>query len=150
MKGSQIMIALPVRKLPRFFTAFLLSILLAFLAGHARAEPDLPKPAGPWMVVKAKDPANVGLIFFFSPDNTFGLVDPKTQLGAAGIYSVGRTGLMINVFGVGKSAEFMGGDLDIAGDTMTIDVKRSGFMEPQRVVLQRVKITQPAAGPVAK
>jgi hypothetical protein len=148
------MFSLPVRKLPRFFYAFLLSVLLSFLAGHARAEPepDLLKPAGPWMVVKAKDPANVGLIFFFSPDNTFGLIDPKTQVGAAGIYSVGRAGLMINVFNVGKSAEFMGGDLVITGDTMTIDVKRSGFMEPQRVVLQRVKIPrpQPAAGPAAK
>jgi hypothetical protein len=65
---------------------------------------------------------------------------------------VGRTGLLINVFNIGKSAEFMSGDMVIAGDTLTIDVKRSGFMDPQTVVLQRVKISQPqpAAGPAAK
>ena len=144
----------PVRKLPRFFYAFLFSVLLSFLAGHARAEPEPEhlKPIGPWMVVKAKDPANVGLVFFFSPDNTFGLIDPKTQVGVAGMYSVGRAGLLINVFNIGKSAEFMSGDLNITGDTLTIDVKRSGFMDPQTVVLQRVKISQPqpAAGPAAK
>jgi len=146
------MFALPARMLPRFFYAFLLSVLLSFLAGHARAEPEpnLLKPIGPWMVEKAKDPANVGLIFFFSPDNTFGLADPKTWVGAPGIYSVGRTGLLINVFNIGKSAEFMSGDMVITGDTMTIDVKRSGFMEPQTVVLQRVRVPQPAAGPAAK
>jgi hypothetical protein len=147
------MSALSIGKSSRYLAAFLLSVLITCLSAPARAETEPVRPVGPWIVVEAKDPANVGLVFYFSPDGTFGMVNPKTQVGVAGAYSVGRAGLMINVFGFGKSAEFMGGDVSITGDHMTIDVKRSGFMDPQRVVLQRVRIMPPqpaAAAPPAR
>jgi hypothetical protein len=127
----------------RMLALALLAALFLVIAGHARAEAPAVKPVGPWVVTDAKDTANVGLIFYFSPDGTFGLVDPKTMIGAAGTYSVGRAGLMINVFNVGQSAEFMSGDLAINGDTMVIDVKKSAIMEPQRVTLRSVKIIPP-------
>jgi len=121
---------------------FLLS-LLALLTGHARAETVTLNPVGPWVVTEAKDRANIGLIFYFSPDGTFGLIDPKTKIGAAGTFSMGHAGLMINVFNIGKSAEFIVGDLSISGDNMAIDVKSSAFMDPQRVLLQSVKVIPP-------
>ena len=131
---------------------FLLS-LLALLTGHARAETVTLNPVGPWVVTEAKDRANIGLIFYFSPDGTFGLIDPKTKIGAAGTFSMGHAGLMINVFNIGKSAEFIVGDLSISGDNMAIDVKSSAFMDPQRVLLQSVKLIPPSpanSSPLAK
>jgi len=121
---------------------FLLSLLVLF-TGHARAEAVTLNPVGPWVVTEAKDRANIGLIFYFSPDGTFGLIDPKTKIGAAGTFSMGHAGLMINVFNIGKSAEFIVGDLSISGDNMAIDVKSSAFMDPQRVLLQSVKVIPP-------
>lgn len=123
--------------------AALLAVLVTVVAGLAQAQEDVQKPAGPWVVTEAQDASNIGMVFYFSPDGTFGLVDPKTKIGAAGTYSVGRAGLMINVFNVGKSAEFIVGDLSLSGDNMVIDVKRSAVMEPQRVVLQSVKVIPP-------
>ncbi len=130
-------------KSSRSLTVLLFSALFLMLVGHARAEAVDLKPVGPWVVTEAKDASNVGLIFYFSPDGTFGLVDPKTMIGAAGTYSIGRAGLMINVFNVGRSAEFMGGEVSLSGDTMIIDVKKSSIMEPQRVTLRSVKIIPP-------
>jgi hypothetical protein len=132
-------------KLSRLVIALVLSAFLALFAGQPRAQEGQAAPVGPWVVAQAKDASNVGLVFYFSPDGTFGLIDPKTLVGAAGTFSVGRAGLMINVFNVGKSAEFMVGDITLAGDTLTIDVKRSSFMDPQQVVLQRVKMIPPAS-----
>jgi hypothetical protein len=121
---------------------FLLSLLVLF-TGQARAEAVTLNPVGPWVVTEAKDHANIGLIFYFSPDGTFGLIDPKTKIGAAGTFSMGHAGLMINVFNIGKSAEFIVGDVSISGDNMAIDVKSSAFMDPQRVLLQSVKVIPP-------
>jgi len=131
---------------------FLLSLLVLF-TGHARAEAVTLNPVGPWVVTEAKDRANIGLIFYFSPDGTFGLIDPKTKIGAAGTFSMGHAGLMINVFNIGKSAEFIVGDLSISGDNMAIDVKSSAFMDTQRVLLQSVKLIPPRpanSSPLAK
>lgn len=131
------------RRWSRSLTALFCSAMFLVLAQAAHAETVAVKPVGPWVVTDARDTANVGLIFYFSPDGTFGLVDPKTMIGAAGTYSVGRAGLMINVFNVGQSAEFMSGDLTMNGDTMVIDVKKSAIMDPQRVTLRSVKIIPP-------
>lgn len=130
-------------KSSRSLTLLLFSALLVLFAGHARAEAVALKPVGPWVVTEAKGPSNVGLIFYFSPDGTFGLIDPKTMIGAAGTYSIGRAGLLINVFNVGQSAQFMEGEVSLSGDTMVIDVKKSSIMEPQRVTLRSVKIIPP-------
>jgi hypothetical protein len=133
----------------RFSFALLFAAFLVLLAGQARAEEAVQKPVGPWVVAQAKDASNVGLIFYFSPDGTFGLIDPRTLIGAAGTFSVGRAGLMINVFNVGKSAEFIVGEMTMTGDTLTVDVKNSAFMDPQRIVLQRVKVIPPAPATLA-
>jgi hypothetical protein len=122
--------------------------LTLFLAGsRAVAEDVPPNPVGPWMVTQAQDASNVGLVFYFSPDGAFGIVHPNTQVGVVGTYLIGPTGVIINVFGFGQSATFMAGEMKISGDYMTIDVSRSYFMAPQRVVLQRIRVTppQPAA-----
>lgn len=141
--------ALSVVNRSRFLTALLLSVFLLLFAGQARAQVVDQKPVGPWVVTETKDGANVGLIFYFSPDGTFGMIDPKTLLGVAGTYSVGRAGLLIHTFHFGKSAEFMVGDMVLSGTTMTVDVKRSSFMAPQRVVLQSVKVIPPAPPAIA-
>jgi hypothetical protein len=143
------MSALSVVNKSRFLAALLLSVFLFMLAGQVRAQAADQKPVGPWVVTETKDGANVGLIFYFSPDGTFGMIDPKTLLGVAGTYSIGRTGLLIHTFHYGTSAEFMAGDMVLSGATMTIDVKRSSFMGPQRVVLQNVKVIPPAAPAIA-
>jgi hypothetical protein len=138
------MYAVSVVNKSRIFVVLMLSVFLFLLAGQARAQVVDQKPVGPWVVTETKDGANVGLIFYFSPDGTFGMVDPKTLLGVAGTYSIGRTGLLIHTFHYGTSAEFIAGDVVLTGSTMTIDVKRSSFMQPQRVVLQSVKLIPPA------
>jgi hypothetical protein len=132
-----------IHKTSRSAIALFFFISLVLLAGQARAETVNPNPVGPWVVTEAKDSSNIGLIFYFSPDGTFGLIDPKTRIGAAGTYSIGRAGLMINVFNIGKSAEFITGDFNVSGDNMTIDVRNSAVMVPQRVVLQVVKVIPP-------
>ncbi|MGK2951888.1 MAG: hypothetical protein ACSLEZ_05830 [Thiobacillus sp.] len=132
-----------IHKTSRSAIALFLFISFALLVGQARAETVNPNPVGPWVVTEAKDSSNIGLVFYFSPDGTFGLIDPKTRIGAAGTYSIGRAGLMINVFNIGKSAEFITGDFNVSGDNMTIDVKQSAVMAPQRVVLQVVKVIPP-------
>jgi len=132
-----------IHRTSRSAIALFFFISLVLLAGQVRAETVNPNPVGPWVVTEAKDSSNIGLIFYFSPDGTFGLIDPKTRIGAAGTYSIGRTGLMINVFNIGKSAEFITGDLSVSGENMTIDVRNSAVMVPQRVVLQVVKVIPP-------
>ncbi len=125
------------------FFAVVLAVFMAFSAMHARADtpaPATPLPLGAWTVTKAASPTNVGLRMFFSPDGVFLMVDPRSGLGVAGSYTVGRTGLLVYVFGYGRSAEFINGTYTIQGDELRIEVKRSGFMEPQEVVLQRMRL----------
>ncbi len=137
-----------MHKLPRYLLNRVLTLLCfaALMAGHtlsARAEsapPLPPPPLGAWTVTQAASPSNVGLRMFFSPDGVFLMVDPRAGLGVAGSYTIGRSGLLIYVFGYGRSAEFINGTYTLQGDELRIDVKRSGFMEPQQVVLQRMKL----------
>lgn len=91
-------------------------------------------------MTQAASPSNVGMRMFFSADGVFLMVDPRSGLGVAGTYTVGRTGLLVYVYGYGRSAEFINGSYTLQGDTLRIDVKSSGFMEPQQVVLQRMKL----------
>lgn len=137
-----------MNKLPRNLLIRVLTLLCfaALMTGHtlsARAEsaqPLPPPPLGAWTVIQAASPSNVGLRMFFSPDGVFLMVDPRAGIGVAGSYTIGRTGLLVYVYGYGRSAEFINGTYTIEGDVVRIDVKRSGFMEPQQVVLQRMKL----------
>jgi hypothetical protein len=137
----------------QFFSRFAGRVTIAMLALLAlvtplRASAQIPVApiVGPWVVTEATDAANVGLRFYFSPDGIFLLVDPKSQLGATGSYSLGRAGLTINVYGYGKAAYFLNGDALLTGDTLVIDVKRSEFMGPQRIVLKRIRMALPTPG----
>lgn len=137
-----------MNKLPRNVLNRVLALLCfaALMAGFtlsARAEsalPVQPPPLGAWTVTQAASPSNVGLRMFFSPDGVFLMVDPRAGLGVAGTYTIGRTGLLVYVYGYGRSAEFINGSYTLQGDVLRIDVKSSGFMEPQQVVLQRMKL----------
>lgn len=134
---------LPRTLLNRALTLLCFAALMAGFSLSARAEsaqPLPPPPLGAWTVTQAASPSNVGLRMFFSPDGVFLMVDPRLGIGVAGSYTIGRTGLLINVFGYGRSAEFINGSYTLQGDVLRIDVKRSGFMEPQQVVLQRMKL----------
>jgi hypothetical protein len=137
------MYSLPRKLLNRVLTLLCFAALMAGFTLSARAEsaqPPSPPPLGAWTVTQAASPSNVGLRMFFSPDGVFLMVDPRSGLGVAGSYTVGRTGLLIYVYGYGRSAEFINGTYTQQGDVLRIDVKRSGFMEPQQVVLQRMRL----------
>lgn len=133
----------PRNVLGRVFALLCLAALMTGITLGARAEsaqPPSPPPLGAWTVTQAASPSNVGLRMFFSPDGVFLMVDPRAGIGVAGSYTIGRTGLLVYVYGYGRSAEFINGSYTLEGDTLRIDVKRSGFMEPQQVVLQRMKL----------
>jgi hypothetical protein len=52
---------------------------------------------------------------------------------------VGRSGLLVSIYGNGKWAKLWDADVSFeADDRMIVDVKDSQFAEPQRVVLQRI------------
>lgn len=125
----------------RVLSLLFLTALLFMGAAGARAQVPANAPLlGAWTVTDAASKSNVGLRMFFSPDGVFLMVDPRAGIGVAGAYTIGRTGLLINVYGYGRSAEFINGDFTVQGDTLRIDVKSSGFMEPQQVVLQRMRL----------
>lgn len=137
------MINQPRNVLHRVFALLCLATLMTGLTLAARADTAQtvsPPPLGAWTVTQAASPSNVGLRMFFSPDGVFLMVDPRAGLGVAGTYTVGRTGLLVYVYGYGRSAEFINGSYTMQGDTLRIDVKSSGFMDPQQVVLQRMKL----------
>lgn len=125
----------------RSLALVLITALLLFGAWGARAQApaNMAPLVGAWTVTEAASKSNVGLRMFFSYDGVFLMVDPRVGIGVAGAYTVGRSGLLIYVFGYGRSAEFINGDFTVEGDTLRIDVRSSGFMEPQRVVLQRIR-----------
>ncbi len=126
----------------RIFSLLLVAAFLFVGTSGVRAQTpaNITPLLGAWTVTEAASKSNVGLRMFFSPDGVFLMVDPRSGLGVAGAYTVGRSGLLINVYGYGRSAEFINGDYTVQGDTLRIDVKSSGFMEPQQVVLQRMRL----------
>jgi len=126
----------------RSLVRLLVTTLLIFgaLGARAQAPANVASLVGAWTVTEAASKSNVGLRMFFSHDGVFLMVDPRAGIGVAGTYTVGRSGLLINVYGYGRSAEFINGDFTVQDDTLRIDVRRSGFMEPQQVVLQRLRL----------
>jgi hypothetical protein len=130
--------SLPI-KVSRVITVLCLLAFMSVLAGRAAAESADPRMFGPWTVVDAPSKANIGLRAYFSPDGNFFMVDPTTQLGFVGSWVVGRSGLLVSIYGNGKWAKLWDADVSFeADDRMIVDVKDSQFAEPQRVVLQRI------------
>jgi hypothetical protein len=127
----------------RLFHFLVAAFLLAFVSLAPRqaqaATPD-PRMYGPWVVVDSESVENVGLRAFFSPDGNFLMVDPKTQMGFSGNWSVGRVGLLVSILGASQWAKLWEGDVSFAdNDKMILDVKESHFSQPHRITLQRIK-----------
>jgi hypothetical protein len=119
------------------------AFLLAFVSLAPRqaqaATPD-PRMYGPWVVVDSESVENVGLRAFFSPDGNFLMVDPSTQMGFSGNWSVGRVGLLVSILGASQWAKLWEGDVSFAdNDKMILEVKESHFSQPHRITLQRIK-----------
>ena len=126
------------------FSRFLATLsLLAFMglaAGPAAAAAPDPRMFGPWVVQQASVQENIGLRVYFSPDGNFFMVDPKTKLGMAGSWVIGRSGLLVNIYGNGKWAKLWDADLVFSdNEHMTVDVVESQLTGQQRFTLLRLK-----------
>ncbi|MGO9444174.1 MAG: hypothetical protein ACLPXB_05265 [Thiobacillaceae bacterium] len=124
-----------------------LCLLVAGLTGYAEtasaSAPD-PRIYGAWMLVDAEHVENRGMWSFFSPDGNFFMVDPKTQLGMVGNWSMGRAGLLVNIMGNNQWGKLWDADVSFQDDNhMVLDVKESQFSPPHRVILQRIKFSLP-------
>ena len=126
--------------LSRFFAGLWLFALLGLsLQASAAAAPD-PRMFGPWAVQQASSQENVGLRVYFSPDGNFFLVDPRTQLGMTGNWSIGRSGLLVSIYGNGQWAKLWDANIAFQGnDQMLVDVVESQISPPQQFGLVRTK-----------
>lgn len=129
--------ALPARLLA---TLSIFAVLDLASLPAASAPPDA-RMFGPWVVVQQAGAQDaIGLRLYFSPDGNFFLIDPKTQLGMAGSWVVGRAGLLVSVIGNGRWAKLWDADVAFPNpDFMMVDVVESQLSGRQRFVLQRVK-----------
>lgn len=129
----------PVR-FTRFFAAFFLLAFVGVLSQQAYAASTDPRMFGPWVVEQAVAKENIGLRVYFSADGNFFMVDPKTQLGVAGNWMVGRAGLLVSIYGNGKWANLWDADIAFEGnDKMIVDVKESHVAPLQQFTLLRLK-----------
>lgn len=116
--------------------------LFAFLGLSLQAGAAAPDPRifGPWVVQQASSQENVGLRVYFSPDGNFFLVDPRTQLGMAGNWSISRSGLLVSIYGNGRWAKLWDANFALQdNDHMLVDVVESQISPPQRFGLVRAK-----------
>lgn len=124
----------------RFFAAFCLLAFIGLLSEQAGAASTDPRMFGPWVVEQSVAKENVGLRVYFSPDGNFFMVDPSTQLGVTGNWTVGRAGTLVTIYGNGKWAKLWDADIVFEGDDkMIVDVKESQVAPPQKFTLQRMK-----------
>jgi hypothetical protein len=127
-------------KITRFFALLCLLASLGVFAKQAAAATTETRIYGPWVVVKTPTMENVGMRVFFSPDGNFFMVDPTTMMGYAGNWEVGRSGLLVSIYGNGRWAKLWDADVSFDGkNRMTVDVKESQFAKPHRVILERLK-----------
>lgn len=132
-------LSLPAR-LTRFLAALGLLAFMGLVATPAAAVSPDPRMFGPWVVHQAPVQENIGLRVYFSPDGNFFMVDPKTKLGLIGSWVVGRSGLLVSIYGNGKWAKLWEADIGFGGaDTMTVDVVDSHLTAPQRFTLSKIK-----------
>lgn len=116
-------------------------VLMSAFASRASAATSDPRMFGPWMVVDSENIENIGLRPFFSPDGNFFMVDPKTQLGFGGNWTVGRAGLLVNILGNSRWGKLWDADVSFPdAEHMILDVKESQFSPPHRITLQRVRL----------
>ncbi len=127
------------------FTRFLAALsLFAFMGllsepATSASAPD-PRMFGPWVVQQASSPENVGLRVYFSPDGNFFLVDPRTKLGMAGSWSIGRSGLLVSIYGNGQWAKLWDADIAfVSNDQMIVNVVESQISPPQQFGLMRAQ-----------
>ena len=127
-------------KLSRAFAVLCMLTFISFFAERSYATSPDPKMFGPWVVVDSENIENIGMRAFFSPDGNFMMVDPKSQLGFVGSWTVGRAGLLVTIFGNSKWGKLWDADVSFPdNEHMVLDVKDSQFSQPHHVTLQRVK-----------
>jgi hypothetical protein len=132
--------AFPLR-ITRFLAVLCLLAGMGIFAQQASAESPDPRMLGGWVVVDTPSKENIGMRVFFSPDGNFFMVDPRTMLGYVGSWVIGRSGLLVSIYGNGRWAKLWDSDVSFEGnDRMIVDVKDSQFSSPHRVVLERVKL----------
>jgi hypothetical protein len=132
-------ISFQVRLFHIFTVLYLFTALCVFSPQASATSPD-PRMYGAWTVVNSENTENIGLRAFFSPDGNFFMVDPRTQLGFSGNWSIGRAGLLVSILGNSRWAKLWDADVSFPdNDHMALDVKDSQFSLPHRVVLQRMK-----------
>lgn len=128
----------------RVFAVLCLLASMGGVAGKASAASPDPRMFGGWVVASSENVENVGLRTFFSPDGNFFMVDPRTQLGMVGSWTVGRAGLLVSILGNSRWGKLWDADVSFKDDdNMILDVKDSQFSAPHQVLLQRVKLPSP-------
>jgi hypothetical protein len=131
-------------KLYRAFAALCLLACVSGFAEKASAATADPRMFGGWVVTDSQSVENIGLWAFFSPDGNFSMVDPRTKLGMAGSWMVGRSGLLVSIQGNSRWGKLWDADVSFKDDdTMILDVKDSQFSAPHLVMLQRIKFAPP-------
>lgn len=96
---------------------------------------------GLWAVVDAEQIENIGMRVFFSPNGNFFMVDPVTQLGFVGNWTVGRVGLLVEISGNSKWGKLWEADVSFTDNYhMVLNVGDSQFSRPHRITLQRIMI----------
>jgi hypothetical protein len=128
-------------KLSRAFAIICVLASMTVFAERSSAASADPRLFGLWTLVDAEHIENIGMRVFFSPDGNFFMVDPRTQLGIVGNWTMGRAGLLVEISGNGKWARLWQAEVSFPDDYhMVLDVKDSQFSQPHRVTLQRIMI----------
>jgi hypothetical protein len=127
-------------KFSRFFAVLCMLAFMGLLSEQATAASTDPRMFGPWVVQQAPMQENIGLRVYFSPDGNFFMVDAGTKLGLTGNWVIGRSGLLVSIYGNGKWARLWDADVSFEGNNkMIVDVKDSQVTLPQRFTLLRLK-----------
>jgi hypothetical protein len=122
-----------------FVVLCVLTFMSVFSERSSAASPD-PRLFGPWAVVDSENIENIGIRAFFSPDGNFLMVDPRTQLGFVGSWMMGRSGLLVTIFGNSRWGKLWDADVSFPdNDHLALDAKESQFAQPHRVLLQRLR-----------
>ena len=128
-------------KCSRAFAILCVLASMSVFAQRSSAASADPRMFGLWTLVDAEHIENIGMRVFFSPDGNFFMVDPRTQMGIAGNWTVGRSGLLVEVSGNSKWAKLWDADVSFPDNFhMVLNVGDSQFSRPHRVTLQRIMI----------
>jgi hypothetical protein len=127
-------------RLMRVLAGLCLLASVGLYAQRAAAVSADPRMYGPWVVIKTPSQQHLGMRVYFSPDGNFFMADPRSKLGYVGNWEVGRSGLLVSIYGNGRWAKLWESDVSFKDKNhMMLDVKDSQFSSPHRVVLNRIR-----------